>query len=395
MDYHIKRLDQVCTEFQNGIGKNKEFYGKGTKVANIGDLYQAPTFEPVKYSLLDVSDKEIQKYALQRGDILFVRSSVKKEGVAYASMYNSDELCLFSSFMIKATPNQNLIFPKFLAYQLRSSKLRQLLVNASNTSTITNISQPNLKKIEVVVPPLAQQKRIANILDHADTLRKTQKQKIQQFDQLLKSTFFEMFGDPLRNLKKWKPIKAEKLYNIQLGKMLSAKNYTGTHLRPYLRNVNVKWHHLNLSDIKMMDFNEKDFQKYALKSGDILVCEGGEVGRTAIYNGEIENCCYQNALHRLRPKQQGVINSYYFMFYMWFSAECGLIERLTSTVTIAHFTAKKFKQFEILVPPLALQEKFAEIVSKIEAQKVVSQQSLKKYEDLFQCLLQKAFKGEL
>ncbi len=167
--WEVKLLSEVCTNFQNGIGKNKEYYGHGAKVANISDLYKWHRFSPEKYSLLDVTHQEIEKSSLKRGDLLFVRSSVKREGVAVCSTYASDEICLFSSFMIRVRPASNLINPDFLSLMLRTPSMRSKLIAASNTSTITNISQPGLSKIEVCVPPIEKQNLITKITENIES----------------------------------------------------------------------------------------------------------------------------------------------------------------------------------------------------------------------------------
>ncbi|WP_017446218.1 restriction endonuclease subunit S [Gayadomonas joobiniege] len=169
--WEVKTLGDIASSFQNGIGKNKEFYGKGHKVANIGDLYEKPYFSPVKYSLLEVSDKEIEKYLLQEGDLLFVRSSVKRDGVAFCSAYDSSEPCLFSSFMIKMSVNSPDVDSKFLSIQLRTNSQRRKLIDASNTATITNINQEGLSKIKVVLPPIEKQLQFLKVV-----------KKINEFD---------------------------------------------------------------------------------------------------------------------------------------------------------------------------------------------------------------------
>ena len=90
-------------------------------------------------------------------------------------------------------------------------------------------------------------------------------------------------------------------FSVQLGKMLDEKQIKGTMLAPYLRNTDVQWDRINIDELPEMDFSPEDREKFSLKKGDILVCEGGEVGRTAIWNGELELCFYQKAIHRLRP----------------------------------------------------------------------------------------------
>lgn len=193
-NWEVSTLGQSCESFQNGIGKNKEFYGKGTKVANIGDLYESARFEPRKYSLLDVNSKEIELYKLKKGDLLFVRSSVKKEGVAYCSMYDSNEICLFSSFMIKTHPKKNLN-PLWLSYFLREDKIRKILVDVSNTGTITNISQPILKQIRILIPPLELQNEFINKVNKIEKIFTLQKDSTEEINNLFESLMQEVFEE--------------------------------------------------------------------------------------------------------------------------------------------------------------------------------------------------------
>ena len=98
------------------------------------------------------------------------------------------------------------------------------------------------------------------------------------------------------------------LADIQLGKMLSPAAKTGSSYFHYIRNQNVQWHRLDLRDMARMDFSPIERQKFELRRGDLLVCEGGEPGRCAVWNGELENCYFQKAVHRVRPKP-GCLNS--------------------------------------------------------------------------------------
>ena len=102
----------------------------------------------------------------------------------------------------------------------------------------------------------------------------------------------------------WKNPPVYARYSVQLGKMLNEKRITGAQLSPYLRNVDVQWNNINTLDLPEMDFSEEDREHYALQIGDLLVCEGGEVGRTAVWNGELPGCFFQKAIHRLRPITQ-------------------------------------------------------------------------------------------
>ena len=83
--------------------------------------------------------------------------------------------------------------------------------------------------------------------------------------------------------------------------MLDSKRITGNHSLPYLRNVDVQWDRINIDNLPVMDIPPDQYDRYTVEEGDLLVCEGGEVGRSALWQGELVNCGFQKALHRLRP----------------------------------------------------------------------------------------------
>jgi len=89
-------------------------------------------------------------------------------------------------------------------------------------------------------------------------------------------------------------------YEVLLGKMLDAKAITGEHLLPYVRNVDVQWDRVNVSELPQFDVAPEEIDRFTLRDGDLLVCEGGEAGRTAQWRGELEQCGFQKAIHRLR-----------------------------------------------------------------------------------------------
>ena len=104
----------------------------------------------------------------------------------------------------------------------------------------------------------------------------------------------------------WRWVKTEDVCEIQLGKMLSPAAKTNARPRRYLRNANVLWNKFDLSSLLEMDFSEEEERKFELRAGDVLVCEGGEPGRAAVWEGQISSCFYQKALVRLRPTQDQI-----------------------------------------------------------------------------------------
>jgi len=261
-------------------------------------------------------------------------------------------------------------------------------------STMQHITKDPFESTLIPLPPLPEQQRIAAILQKADRLRRLRRYARQLSDGYLQSVFLEMFGDPKKNPKGWGVARFKEVCESRLGKMLDEKNQTGKNNRPYLRNFNVQWFKFDLSNVAEMDFDESDRSEFRLRYGDILICEGGEVGRTAIWHDEIKECYYQKALHRARPNSK-LVTSEYIMYLMLWMAKTGGLGDFTSQVTIAHLTGEKLKELIIPIPPLLIQNKFLDIVKRYTFLSNKLSESERQTEILFQSLLQRAFRGEL
>lgn len=138
----------------------------------------------------------------------------------------------------------------------------------------------------------------------------------------------------------WLTIHIGDAFEMQLGKMLSMASKTGRNPKPYLANKNVQWDRVDLSDLETMDFTESEQDKFSLQPGDLLVCEGGEVGRTSIWRGERTDCYFQKAIHRLRPKSGDILPEY-MLRLMRLTADSGWFTDFTSQSSIAHLTREK------------------------------------------------------
>lgn len=141
--------------------------------------------------------------------------------------------------------------------------------------------------------------------------------------------------------------------DVQLGKMLSPKAKTGSSYYPYLRNTNVQWGRIDISDLAQMDFTEAERVKFELRFGDLLVCEGGEPGRCAVWRNDMPGCYYQKALHRVRP-HEGKADSEFLSLWIWRQAITGAFEDQNAKTTIAHLPQVRLEQ--LLVPDLSITE---------------------------------------
>jgi type I restriction enzyme S subunit len=167
--------------------------------------------------------------------------------------------------------------------------------------------------------------------------------------------------------EQWDVAEAKYLYDISLGKMLQPEPSKSSQKRvPYLRAANVQWGKLSLTDIASMYASEDDIKQLSIQAGDLLVCEGGEVGRAAICEVELEpNTIIQNALHLVRSKKNSTSFLYYLLSHIsssgWFNVIC-------NKATIAHFTVEKFGELRLVYPPFETQTKIADYLDRETAE---------------------------
>jgi len=184
----------------------------------------------------------------------------------------------------------------------------------------------------------------------------------------------------------WSTRSVGQVFDMQLGKMLSKEASAGSHQRAYLANRHVQWDYVDLDELNTMSFTPAEREKYALSPGDLLVCEGGEVGRTALWRGERGEVYFQKAIHRLRPSNQEVLSRYMLRF-MRFAADRGLFSDLSSQTSITHLTQEKLAQLAVPLPPPPEQHRIAEILDTIDEAIRKAEQVIAKLQQMKQGLL--------
>ena len=280
---------------------------------------------------------------------------------------------------------------QYLLHYLKSDMMLSFIKEYATGSVRDNLKLADLGEFPINLRPVEEQRQIAATLDKIDDLIAKRRQQLDKLDELVKSRFIEMFGDVIRNSKAWQMRVFEDVAASRLGKMLDAKQQTGKYSYPYLANFNVQWFRFNIENLNQMDFDEDDRAEFELKDGDLLVCEGGEIGRCAVWHNEIQPCFFQKALHRVRCNRQ-IIHPDYLAW--WFKYNCdydGFTAIAGSKATIAHLPGIKLKQLQVAVPPIELQEQFATFVEQTDKSKLAIQKSLDKLEILKKALMQKYF----
>ena len=163
----------------------------------------------------------------------------------------------------------------------------------------------------------------------------------------------------------WQVCKLSFRYSVELGKMLDEKRNTGANPVPYLRNQDVKWGAVNIDELPLMDIEPAEYGRYTVRLGDLLVCEGGDVGRAAIWRHIDSIIGYQKALHRLRPESPKSDTAEFFFYTLMAAKSLGVFEESDTKATISHLPAEKFRQYRFAFPPLEEQQKIAAVMGEI------------------------------
>ena len=193
----------------------------------------------------------------------------------------------------------------------------------------------------------------------------------------------------------WPITEIGELFEIGAGKSMTPASRHGEHQYPFLRTANVFWGRIDLTEVDTMHFTDDEIVTKSLSKGDLLVCEGGDIGRAAIWNGEIGVCGFQNHIHRLRPKVEDVV-PHFFMYYLQAGfTQLGIYEGAGNKTTIPNLSRSRLASLEVPVPPKPLQEKIAAVLWKIQRATETERKLIETARELKQSTMQQLFTGGL
>ncbi|ACY49754.1 restriction endonuclease subunit S [Rhodothermus marinus] len=230
--------------------------------------------------------------------------------------------------------------------------------------------------------------------------KRLRQQVLEDAERLWQSVLADAFPRPGSDLPYgWHWVRLEEIFEVQQGASMSPKRRAGRNPKPFLRTKNVLWGTVDLSLIDEMDFTDKEIEKLRLQPGDLLVCEGGDVGRTAIWEGQLPLVLYQNHIHRLRAKDAEV-EPRFFMYWMQAAYQVFLAyQGAESRTAIPNLSGRRLKNFNAPLPPLSEQRRIVAhleaVQEKIRALKAAQEETDEELKRLEQAILDRAFRGEL
>lgn len=369
--WEVGRLKKTVSECQNGV------WGEDPDGTNDVACIRVADFDRDNFSvdsssltLRRVDSRALSTHRLRRGDLLLEKSGGGERQPVGAVVIFADDLPAVCSNFIARMPASDGHTPVFLVYlhaALYSSRINVRSIKQS--IGIQNLDSDSYLNELVGLPPLDEQHEIGSFLDRetakTDALVAKQRELIGLLQEKrtalishavtkgldsnasMKDSGVEWLGEIPAH---WEVAALQYRYEQSLGKMLDAKRITGDHLVPYLRNADVQWDHINLSDLPRMDIRPHELDRFTVRPGDLLVCEGGEAGRCAIWDGDLDPCGYQKALHRLRPLDS-VRDAPRFLYYTLSAAVARRAFAGGQGSTIGHLTGDMLRAQRFPFPP--------------------------------------------
>lgn len=359
-------------------------------VVKIGNL--------TKLGILNLTDVEFHKYhnelskfIVRNGDILIAMTGAT---VGKMAISNLDNLLLNQRVGL-IRPTQNLVLREYIKNLLFSGDFYRYCQSTAGGGAQGNISPSQIMGYRIPLPPLPSQHKIVEILEEADNLRRLRRQADEKMKDLIPSLFVEMFGDPATNPKGWKQVELGSIVE-SLRNGLNKKQSDNGNL-PITRIETIANGNIDKNKVKYVEVTKGEYSIYRLLQGDILFSHINSIehlAKTAIYLGEPEELIHGVNLLLLRPNKD--INPQYL--HLWLKNENTRNQfraRARKAVNQASLNTRDIVTVLIPLPPLSPQQEFAERVKEVEAEKERQAESRKKLDDLFNSLMQRAFKGEL
>jgi type I restriction enzyme S subunit len=336
----------------------------------------------------------------ERGDILVAKITPCLENGKAALVPDSAPQVGFGSTEFHVLRPGPEIDRRYLFYAIWNTHFRCRAVPAMTGSAgQKRLPAEALRRYRLALPPLEEQRRIAAILDKADAIRRKRQQAIQLTDDLLRSAFLDMFGDPIINPRSWAQARLDSVADIRSGITKGRRlNPAQVVLVPYMRVANVQDGHIALDEVKEIEVLRDEVDTFRLLPGDILLTEGGDpdkLGRGAVWHGQIDPCVHQNHIFRVRPNVTVVLPDFLGTLIGSTRGKGYFGRAAKQTTGIATINRTQLGGFPVLLPPVDLQQRYAKLVKQTGALEGRVQERYSEGDALFESLCRRAFRGEL
>ncbi|MCY9547030.1 restriction endonuclease subunit S [Lysinibacillus xylanilyticus] len=400
-------LPEIVFYQEGPVINSRHFHPNGVKLLNIVNLQCGEIIlnNTDKYISEEEAYGRYNNFLVDEGDLIIARSGTEVENLEKKMGFIKKEhlpLCLNTNTIRFKSLDESILDIKYFKYFLESNYFKKQLQRLITTDSVQIIFNTScLKEVKVLLPEINIQKRVVILLDHSEKLINKRKSQIEALDQLTKSVFFDLFGDPAITKEKYNKITlieaCENKDDIRcgpLGTQLQAIKFTKSGI-PLWRN-----RHLNKNFQEPIDEfipieKAQKLKPFNLLSGDLVMSRKGVVGKCAIYPDDFPEGIMHSDLLRIRLNKK-IVNPTYLMFQFKFSRDIEQqLLQISSGTILQGLNVNKLKEISILIPPKDLQNEFEKLINKIHAQKDILHTSLNELTNNYNSLIQMVLKEEL
>ena len=267
------------------------------------------------------------------------------------------------SHLAVVIPNRTKVDPDYLFWW----SVRYDPRDQAQVTSLPSLKLSTLKEAEISLPLLDEQRRIAGILNRTARIENLCAWVDKYLRDFVPALFVKMFGDPIENPMGWERGRLGDMSEVQGGLQVTRKRANHPLKKPYLRVANVLRDQLALSEIKCIRLTDNELDRVRLQRNDLLIVEGhgnpGEIGRAAIWDGSVKDCVHQNHLIRVRPDRASLIPEFACAYLNSTSGRQHLLRSGKTTSGLNTISTSDVKACALFVPPLDLQNRFAEVVA--------------------------------
>ena len=378
-EYLLKEIANV----KNGYAFDSSKYSdKGIPIIRIADIK-----DNIDLSKCVCIDEEINKeFLIKKGSLLIALSGAT---TGKMSVFSDNKIAYLNQRICSIYTKNEDISQEFLIYFLKSIQ-KKIIVNSYGGAQ-PNISSKWIENIKIKVPNIEIQKKISKKLELLANSINSRKSQLVFLKELTKSLFSRMFGDIKTNDKNWEIKKLGEVVQTQYGTSKKATSVVGEF--PILRMNNITYSgEMDYKDLKYIELSDREKEIFLLKKGELLFNRTNSkelVGKTGLFNLDIP-MAFAGYLIRIKPSN--LIHSKFLLFFMNSEFMKKLLyNKAKNIVGMANINAKELEDFSIILPPIELQNKFAERIEKIEKLSFEIEKSIKEAQNLYNSLINKYF----
>lgn len=347
-----------------------------------------------------IPEHEADKFTLRYGDLLFNRTN-SRELVGKTAVWDRPEAFAYAGYLVRLRVKRERVEPRYVSAWFNSTQMKAILrTRAKPSINMSNISASEVLKFEVPLPPLPEQRRIAEILDKADELRAKRRAALAQLDTLTQSIFLDMFGDPATNPKGW-PV-------TTIGTMLATSPIFGTMIPPTsgssgewlsLRVANIQEWQLDLSDQKFLKLPQSAVERHSVRDGDLLLARAiasqEHLGKAIVAYPGGRKWAFDSHLMRLRFDREVCEPEFMRCLLRTDGGRKRFLGAARRSAVQFNINTKEIAALRVPIAPIGLQRSFVDRVASVEKIRRSQLTHQMSADVLFASLQHRAFRGEL